>query len=65
MRTTGNGCNVCDDCLNSYYTQCDDCGEYYPDDDVETGDDGNQYCPNCIENHRTEETEENTETEAV
>ena len=22
---------LCDECLDSEYTQCDECGEYYPD----------------------------------
>ena len=42
---------VCDDCLSSY-RRCDDCGEYYPEEDLHYCDsDECYYCDDCIDNH--------------
>ena len=41
--------HVCDECLNSNYTQCDECGEYYLNDSVEMYEleDGRCICEYC------------------
>lgn len=46
----GEGKYVCGDCLDDYY-QCSDCGEYFSEDGIEVGDNGKNYCRDCIENH--------------
>ena len=52
MTTVYNGDNVCEDCLDSYYTMCDCCGEYVYQDDViwteeSRSNDTEAFCPNC------------------
>ena len=45
--------SVCDECLDSEYTQCDDCGEFWADGYVEffvTKDD-RLICEYCRENY--------------
>lgn len=42
---------VCEDCVDSEYHYCDDCGDLYPNDELEEID-GYYYCENCVENHR-------------
>lgn len=42
---------VCEDCRNANYTECEDCGEYYPNDDMCMTHDGLQICPNCRNRH--------------
>lgn len=39
---------VCDDCLDRYYSYCDCCEEYYPNDCI-TYADGEYYCDDCLE----------------
>ena len=43
-RKNGEDVNVCPDCI-SRYSECDDCGEWCHDDDLEDG-----RCPDCREN---------------
>ena len=42
---------VCASCLDSYYTQCDVCGEYWADDAIEmtATEDGRLVCEHCME----------------
>lgn len=43
---------VCDSCIDDYL-YCDDCGHYYPSDEVEYHEeDDAYYCYDCAENHR-------------
>lgn len=48
---------VCDECLDAFYTQCDDCGEYWEDGYVEffltTTD--RMICEHCRENYDDED----------
>lgn len=50
---------LCDECLDSEYTQCDACGEYYPDiiEFFVTKDD-RLICEYCREDFDDEEIEE-------
>lgn len=52
---TAPGEEVCPDCLSRYYSECDECGEYYPDDELEHVAGIGQVCPSCIENNNYEE----------
>ena len=45
----GETLEVCKDCRNRYYAYCDDCGEYYPQDDMTETMHGNWVCPDCLE----------------
>lgn len=48
---------VCDECLDAFYTQCDDCGEYWEDGYVEffvTADD-RLICEHCREDYDDED----------
>lgn len=48
---------VCDECLDAFYTQCDDCGEYWEDGYVEffvTTDD-RLICEHCREDYDDED----------
>lgn len=38
---------VCNDCRDNYYTECPECGEYYPNDSFREDAYGNIYCPDC------------------
>jgi hypothetical protein len=50
---------LCDECLDSSYTQCDVCGEYYPDDlDWFCLKDGRLACEYCIEDFAEEDIAE-------
>lgn len=44
---------VCPDCLKRYYTQCENCEEYYPDCDMTETADG-YACPDCLERYYTQ-----------
>ena len=51
VRTVDGAALVCESCLDSFYFQCDKCGELWLDDPdvrVET-DDGQTLCPWCAE----------------
>lgn len=44
--------NVCENCADDY-SVCDDCGEHYLDDCLESVDDGDSYvCNNCLDSDR-------------
>ncbi len=43
----GDELEVCERCLNDYYTYCEQCHEYYDNDLVEYVD-GNYYCDDCL-----------------
>ena len=58
----GNERTVCPECAENGYTICDDCGEYYGNDEVEEID-GCYYCEDCAEEHREEDEEEEKENE--
>lgn len=48
---------VCVECLDSFFTLCDDCGEYWEDDAIEffvTTDD-RLICEHCRENYDDED----------
>ena len=56
LTETADGEQVCNDCLNRYYTQCDHCGEWVLTEDLEAvyNDDERQtlagfWCADCIE----------------
>ena len=40
---------LCDECLDSGYTQCDICGEYWPDHVEFTYTDDKIICEHCME----------------
>lgn len=40
---------LCDECLDSSYTQCDICGEYWPDHIEFTYTDDQIICEYCME----------------
>lgn len=42
---------VCEDCANSNYYRCDDCGEYVSSDYINTDGNGNCICDCCFENN--------------
>lgn len=42
----GEWIQVCENCRDEYYTYCDECGEYWPND-CTTSIDGANYCDNC------------------
>lgn len=46
----GNSHQVCRDCRDRYYTYCDRCDRYYPNEDVERID-GEYLCPSCREEY--------------
>lgn len=48
---------VCEQCLDSGYIQCDVCGEYWADWSVEFTytDDGRTICQNCIDDESDED----------
>ena len=50
------GSYVCDDCFESEFTTCDDCGEYIRIDDCHELD-NKQYCDSCYEEHINNEEE--------
>ena len=48
---------VCDECLDAFFTQCEVCGEYWDDSYVEffTLKDGRLICEHCREDFEDEE----------
>ena len=51
---------LCQECLDSSYTQCDICGEYWPDGVVEfTYTDDQIICEYCAEDDEDENEDEN------
>ena len=48
---------VCDECLDAFFTQCDDCGEYWDDSYVEffCTTDERLICEYCRENYEDDE----------
>lgn len=44
----GNWIQVCERCRDEYYTYCDECEEYWPNDCV-TEVDGQYYCDDCLD----------------
>lgn len=46
--SNGNWIQVCERCRDEYYTYCDRCGEYWPNDCV-TEVDGDYYCESCFD----------------
>ena len=62
-----NEINVCDNCLDKYYIQCDDCGEFFHNRNIFTLGD-HCYCEacfdKCTENEETEEPESSEEVTA-
>lgn len=49
----GNEIQVCQHCLENYYSYCDICGGYYPEDEVECID-GYDVCGNCCNEYYEE-----------
>ena len=47
----GNEVLVCESCLESYYTPCDYCGEYYENDDLTFVGGEIPICSHCLERH--------------
>ena len=49
--------SVCEECLDAFYTQCEECGEYWDDSYVEffTLNDGRLICEHCREDFDDEE----------
>lgn len=49
--------SVCDECLDAFFTQCEECGEYWDDSIVEffTTKDGRLICEHCREDFDDEE----------
>jgi len=39
----------CEDCWNDLFSYCDNCGEYYPRENITRGPDGNYYCETCFD----------------
>ena len=49
----GNERQVCQQCRERYYTYCDHCDGYYPDDDITRAGDGTDVCPSCLDEYYT------------
>lgn len=50
---------VCDECLDSYFFHCDECGEYWEDTVTQHWlKDGRCICDNCIDVFNEDEIEE-------
>ena len=49
--------HVCEECLDAFYTQCEECGEYWDDSYVEffTLKDGRLICEHCAEDFDDED----------
>ena len=45
---------VCQQCRERYYTCCDHCNRYYPDDDITRTGDGADICPSCLDEYYTQ-----------
>lgn len=46
----GNEIAVCEDCRNENFTYCDNCGEWYPNEDCNEVD-GDWFCPDCFDEY--------------
>ena len=48
---------VCEECLDAFFTQCDECGEYWDDSYVEffATNDGRLICEHCREDFDDDE----------
>jgi formylmethanofuran dehydrogenase subunit E len=42
---------ICDDCLHRYYTRCNDCGEYYHNDETKGVAGGYDVCLDCLNDY--------------
>lgn len=45
---------VCQSCLERYYSYCDHCEEYYPNDDVTRLHNGRYFCEDCLNEYATQ-----------
>ena len=43
--------NVCEDCIEKFFEQCADCGEYFLKEDLHKNNDGELICDACIEDN--------------
>lgn len=43
----------CSDCRDRYYTQCDECGEWFPTDDMVRTANGDYVCQDCLSEYYT------------
>ena len=43
--------NVCEDCIEEFFEQCADCGEYFLKEDLHKNNDGELICDACIEDN--------------
>ena len=50
----GNPRQVCEHCLDRYYTECDRCGEWHENDDTTRVDNGDYVCQNCLREYYSE-----------
>tara|TARA_R100001244_G_scaffold31549_1_gene30207 strand:+ start:564 stop:1946 length:1383 start_codon:yes stop_codon:yes gene_type:complete len=39
---------ICENCISLYFSLCNECGEYVPDDSIYNTEEGNSYCEECI-----------------
>lgn len=51
---TKDGRQLCEYCIDRYYTECEHCGEYVPNDDVYITLDRSAVCSDCLREHYTE-----------
>lgn len=49
----GQEIQVCEDCRDRYYTQCEECGEWFPTDDMVRTANGDYVCPDCLNEYYT------------
>lgn len=45
---------VCQQCRERYYTYCDHCDRYYPNDSITRAGDGTDICPSCLDEYYTQ-----------
>lgn len=50
----GEEIQVCESCRDRYYTQCDECGEWFPNDDVVRTANGDYVCRDCLNEYYSE-----------
>ena len=57
LTSVDEGIQVCEECLDAFYFQCEECGEYWDDSYVEQFflKDGRTICEHCRENFDDEE----------